>query len=48
MEPMEKANILGFFTNHSLRCNSGTRLFQSGVDRKLIKESTGHCSDAVD
>ena len=25
-----------------------TRLFQAGVDRKIIKEFTGHVSDAVD
>ena len=45
---MEKANIEGFFTNHSLRCTGGMRLFQVGVDRKLVKEFTGHQSDAVD
>ena len=27
---------------------STTRLFQVGVDRKIIKEFTGHSSDAVD
>ena len=26
----------------------GTRLFQAGIDRKLVKEATGHRSDAVD
>ena len=26
----------------------GTRLFRGGVDRKLVKEATGHTSDAVD
>ena len=25
-----------------------TRLFQAGVDRKIVKEFTGHVSDAVD
>ena len=44
----ENANLEGFFTNHSL-CRSGTtRLFQAGIDRKLIKEYTGHSSDAID
>ena len=38
----------GFFTNHSLRRTSTTRLFRGGVDRKLVKEFTGHSSDAVD
>ena len=45
---MEKAEIDGFFTNHSARCTGGTRLFQAGIDRKLVKEATGHTSDAVD
>ena len=44
---MEKAEIAGHFTNHSARQTGGTRLFQAGIDRKLVKESTGHCSDAV-
>ena len=47
-EIMEKGDILGFFTNHSLRRSAGTRLFRAGVDRKLVKEVTGHKSDAVD
>ena len=31
---MEKANIQGFFTNHSARRTGGTRLFRAGVQRK--------------
>ena len=45
---MDAAKIPGFFTNHSLRHSGGTRLFQAGVDRKLVKEATGHKSDAED
>ena len=45
---MKQANIEGFFTNHSLRRSGGTRLFRAGIDRKLVKETTGHSSDAVD
>ena len=45
---MKEAGIPGFFTNHSTRHTSGTRLFRAGVDRKLVKEATGHASDAVD
>ena len=45
---MKEANIEGFFTNHSLRRTGGSRLFQAGVQRKLVKEVTGHTSDAVD
>ena len=45
---MEEAGIEGFFTNHSLRRTGGTRLFHTGVDRKLVKEATGHSSDSID
>ena len=45
---MQKAKILGFFTNHSVRCSGRTRLFRRSIDHKLIKESAGHHSDAVD
>ena len=45
---MEKGNFEGYFTNHSLRRSGGTRLFRAGIDRKLVKEVTGHHSDAVD
>ena len=44
----EEAKIEGFFTNHSCRRSGTTRLFQAGVPKKLIKEVTGHRSDAVD
>ena len=45
---MKTAGIEGFFTNHSARRTGGTRLFRAGVPRKLVKEATGHTSDAVD
>ena len=45
---MKTAGIEGFFTNHSARHTGGTCLFRAGVQRKLIKESTGHTSDTVD
>ena len=44
----KKANLESFVTNHSLRRTGTTRLFRGGVDRKLVKEYTGHSSDAVD
>ena len=44
----KSVKIEGFFTNHSLRQTGTTRLFRQGVDRKLVKEYTGHSSDAVD
>ena len=47
-EICKKAKVEGFITNHSL-CHTGTtKFFVKGVDRKLIKEFTGHVSDAVD
>ena len=44
----EEADISGYFTNHSCRRTGSTRLFQAGVEKKLIKEMSGHRSDAVD
>ena len=32
---MEKAEIAGYFTDHSARRTGGTHLFQVGIDRKL-------------
>ena len=45
---LKDVKLDGYFTNHSLRRSGTTRLFQAGVDRKLVKEFTGHSSDAVD
>ena len=45
---MRDAKIEGFFTNHSLRHSGGTDLFRGGIDRKFVKECTGHRSYAVD
>ena len=45
---LKNAGLDGFFTNHSLRRTAATRLFQSGQNVKLIKEVTGHISDAVE
>ena len=44
---MEEGGIEGFFHNHSLRKATAARLFEQGVDPQLIKEATGHKSDAV-
>ena len=43
----KEAGLEGKFSNHSLRASTATRLFQSGVDEQIIKEVTGHKSDAV-
>ena len=45
---MEAAGYEGFYSGHSFRRSGGSRLFQAGVQRKLVKECTGHMSDAVD
>ena len=47
-ELLKHSELDGFFTNHSLRRTGTTRLFNAGVDRKIVKEYTGHTSDAVD
>ena len=45
---MKEAKIEGFFTNHSLRRICSTRLFRVGVDQKIVKEVTGHRSNAIE
>ena len=45
---LSSAEIDGYFTNHSLRRTSSTRMFQAGIDRKIVKEVTGHRPDAID
>ena len=47
-ELLKSCKIDRFFINHSLRRSGGMRLFNEGVDRKLVKEITGHRSDAID
>ena len=44
---LHDAGLDGYFTNHSLRRTCATRLFQAGQSSKIIKEITGHVSDAV-
>ena len=39
--------VEGNFKNHSMRKATCTRLFRKGVDPQLIKEQTGHKSEAV-
>ncbi len=42
-----EAGLPGKFTNHSLHATAATRLYQEGIPEKLIKEITGHRSEAV-
>ena len=44
---MTKAGFNGFYTNHSLRATTATRLFQNDVSEQLIMNQTGHRSTAV-
>ena len=45
---LHDARIDGYFTGHSLRRTGTTRLCQAGVQKKLVKEISGHRSDARD
>jgi len=42
-----KAGLDGFYTNHSLRATSATRMYEADLPEQLICEKTGHRSDAV-
>ena len=44
---MSSAGYKGYFTGHSLCRSATTRLSNAGVPTKIIKECTGHHSDAV-
>ena len=44
---LKNASLDGYFTNHSLRRTSATRLFLAGIDKKIVQEVTGHASDAL-
>ncbi|XP_048242472.1 uncharacterized protein KIAA1958-like [Haliotis rufescens] len=41
------AGFSGFYSNHSLRATTATRLYDSGLDEQLIAERTGHKSVAI-
>ncbi len=44
---MTRAGIPGRFTNHSLCVTAATRMFNTGVEEQVVKECTGHKSDAI-
>ena len=44
---MKRGGVEGNFKNHSMRKSTCTRLFREGVGLQLIKEQTGHKSEAV-
>ena len=43
----KKAQLPGYYTNHSLRANCATRMYQNDVEEQVIQEITGHRSLAV-
>ena len=45
-ELLKHGELDDFFSNHCLCRTSTTRLFNAGVDRKLVKEFTGCTSDS--
>ena len=47
-EMLRDVGLDGFFTNHSLHRTAASRLYQAGQNVKLIKEVTGHISNAVE
>ena len=47
-EMLKNTKLDGFFSNHSLRRTGISHLFQAGVPQKLIKEYSGHRSEALD
>ncbi|VDH97602.1 Hypothetical predicted protein, partial [Mytilus galloprovincialis] len=44
---MEKAGIDEFYTNHSVRATTATRLFNANIPEQLIREQTGHRSNVL-
>ena len=46
-ELLKSAKLDGYFTNHSLHQTSNIRLFQAGVDTKIVREVTGYVSDYI-
>ena len=44
---LKDSRIQGFVSNHSLKRSGASRLFQAGVEKKVIREYTGHHSDAL-
>ncbi len=44
---MTRAGIPGYFTNHSLHMTVVTRMFNAGIEEQVVKEHTGHKSDAI-
>ena len=46
-ELCKKANLPGFYSNHSLRSTAATKMYRANIDEQLIMEITGHRSLSV-
>jgi hypothetical protein len=44
---MQMAGYHGYYTNHSLRATTATRLFKEHIPEQMIMEQTGHRSNAI-
>lgn len=44
---MSLAQFQGYYTNHSLRATTASRLFHDDIPEQLIRAQTGHRSNAV-
>ena len=45
---MSEACLKGYFNSHFSRATAVSRLFQEGVDEKLVRGVTGHGSEVLD
>ena len=46
-ELCKKANLPGFYSNHSLRSTAATKMYRASIDEQLIMEIMGHRSLSV-
>ncbi len=44
---MLRAGFKGRYTNHGLRVIAATCMFNAGIEEQVVKEKTGHKSDAI-
>jgi len=44
---LKSVGVTGYYTNHSLKATTATRLFEAGVDKQLIMQRIGDSSSAV-
>ena len=44
---MQEASLSGYYTNHSLRVTTATRMYRKNCPEQLIPEFTGHRGLAI-